>query len=95
MEKCYITETHILFGTNYSTISTNVYCTLKIEEISNPTIFVHFSFLQLRNITWTYSKFSKTIFLKLIFHLRITYQLNDVRFARTLYTFSVCKESLY
>ena len=31
--------------------------TLKIEEILNLTIFVRFSFLQLRNIRGTYSKY--------------------------------------
>ena len=41
------------FSTNYSTISTNVYCSLKIEEILNLTNFVHFSFLQLLNIRVT------------------------------------------
>ena len=45
-----------LFCTNYSTISTNVCCTLKKEEILNLTIFVSFSFLQLRNIRGIYSK---------------------------------------
>ena len=32
------------FYIKYSTISTNVYCTLKIEEILNLTNFVPFSF---------------------------------------------------
>ena len=45
------------FCTNYSTISANVYYTLKIEEILNLTIFVRFSFLQLRIIRGTYSKY--------------------------------------
>ena len=34
------------FFTNYSTVSTNVYCTIKIQEILNLTIFVPFSLLQ-------------------------------------------------
>ena len=34
------------FFTNYSTVSTNVYCTSKIKEILNLTIFVPFSLLQ-------------------------------------------------
>ena len=41
------------FCTNYSTISINFYCTLKIEEILNLTNFVRFSFLQLLNIRVT------------------------------------------
>ena len=45
------------FFTNYSTVSTNVYCTIKIKEILNLTIFVPFSLLQLRNIRGTYSKY--------------------------------------
>ena len=57
MQKCYIKGTCIIFCTNYSTISPNVYCTLKIEEVLNLTIFVRFSFLQLRNIRRTYSKY--------------------------------------
>ena len=57
-KKCYIKGKRILFCTNYSTISTNVYCTLKIEEILNLTIFVPFIFLQLRNVRGTYSKYS-------------------------------------
>ena len=32
------------FYTNYSPISTNVYCTLKIQEILNLTNFARFSF---------------------------------------------------
>ena len=56
MQKCYIKGTRILFCSNYSTISTNVPCTFKIEEISNMTIFVRFSFLQLLNIRGTFSK---------------------------------------
>ena len=45
MSKCYIKGTPILF------------CTLKIEEILNLTIFVRFSFLQLRNIRGTCAKY--------------------------------------
>ena len=57
MEKCYKKGTPILFCKNYSTISTNVYCTFKIEEILNLAIFARFSFFQLRNIKVTYSKY--------------------------------------
>ena len=45
------------FCTNYSTIRTNDYGTLKIEEILNLTIFVRFSFFQLRNIGGTRYKY--------------------------------------
>ena len=45
MLKSYIKGTYIRFSTNYSRISTNVYCTLKIEEILNLTTFALFSFL--------------------------------------------------
>ena len=47
-----------------------------MEEILNPTICN--SFLQLRNIRGIYSKYYKTIFPKLILHLHISYQLDDV-----------------
>ena len=57
MQTCYIKETRILFCTNYSTISTNVYCTLKIAETLNLRILVRFSFLQLRNIRGAFSKY--------------------------------------
>ena len=53
MLKSYIKGTHILSCPNYSRISTNLYCTLKIEEILNLTKFFRFSYLQLRNIRWT------------------------------------------
>ena len=45
MLKCYVKGTHILFCTNYSRISINVCCTLKIEEILNMIIFARFRFL--------------------------------------------------
>ena len=57
MYKCYTKGMRILFCTDYSTINTNIYYTLKIEEILNLTIFVRFSFLQLRNIRGTYCKY--------------------------------------
>ena len=57
MQKSYIKGTSTLLCTKYSTISTNVHCTLKIEEILNLTIFVPFSLLQLRNIRGTYFKY--------------------------------------
>ena len=57
MQKSYIKGTPTLLCTKYSTISTNVHCTLKIEEILNLTIFVPFSFLQLRIIRGTYFKY--------------------------------------
>ena len=44
MENCYSKGTLILFCTKYSAISTNVYGTLKIEEILHLAIFVRFSF---------------------------------------------------
>ena len=47
MLKSYIKGTHILSCPNYSRISTNLYCTLKM------TNFFRFSYLQLRNIRWT------------------------------------------
>ena len=50
-------RTRILFCPYCSTTSTNVYCAHKKEEILNLTIFVRFSFLQLRNIRGTYSKY--------------------------------------
>ena len=62
-----------------STVVTKIYCALKIEEIINVTIFVVFSFFfnyvilgrRILNI-------SKTIFLKQIFHLQLSYQLTNV-----------------
>ena len=50
-------EHEFFFCTNYSTISTNVYFTLKIEEILNLTIFARCISWQLRNIKGTYSKY--------------------------------------
>ena len=57
MQKSYIKGTPTLLCTKYSTISTNVHCTLKIEETLNLIIFVRFSYLQLRIIRVTYSKY--------------------------------------
>ena len=57
MQKTYIKGTPTLLCTKYSTIRTNIHCTLKIEKILNLTIFVPFSFLQLRNISGTYFKY--------------------------------------
>ena len=49
--------TRTFLYTKYSRITTNVFCTLKIEEILNLAIFDPFSFLQLRNIRGTYTKY--------------------------------------
>ena len=57
LHKGYIKLIRVLFSTNYSTIRTNFYCTLKIEEILNLTILVRLSFLQLCNISGTSSKY--------------------------------------
>ena len=57
MQKSYIKGRPTLLCTKYSTISTNIHCTLKIKEILNRTIFVPISFFPLRNIRGTYSKY--------------------------------------
>ena len=57
LHKGYIKLIHVLFSENYSTIRTIFYCTLKIEEILNLTIFVRISFMQLCNISGTSSKY--------------------------------------
>ena len=71
-------EKRLLFSTINSTVCTKFYSTLKIEEILNLAIFVLFSFLQLRNIRGHMLNISKTTFPKIIFHLRLSYQLPDV-----------------
>ena len=78
MQKFYMKRTRLLFSTNYSTVCTKFYSTLKIEAILNLTIFVLFSFLSLHNIREHMLNISKTIFPKMIFHLRLSYQLPDV-----------------
>ena len=79
MQTCYIKETRILFCTNYSTISTNVYCTLKIAETLNLRILVRFVFCNYVILGGHFLNISRTIFLKVILHLRISYELHDVR----------------
>ena len=69
---------HLFFSKNYFTIDTNFYWTLKIEEILNLTLFVLFSsfcnYGILGGLNWN---ISETIFLELIFHLKLSYQLPD------------------
>ena len=50
-------ETLLQFLENYCAAVTKRYWALKKEEILNLTIFVLFSFFQLRNIRGTYSKY--------------------------------------
>ena len=53
----YIKWTRLRFSTHYFTVLPKIYCALKIEVIENLKIFVLFSFLNLRNIKGTYSKY--------------------------------------
>ena len=78
MLKSYLKGTHILFCTNYSRISINVYCTLKIEEILNVIILPILAFCNYLILKGDILNISKTIFLQLILHRRIRYQLYDV-----------------
>ena len=48
---------HLRFSINYFTVVSKIDCTLKIDETVNLTMFTLFSFLQLRNIKGTYSKY--------------------------------------
>ena len=50
-------RTHLRFSINYFTAVSKIDCTLKIDETVNLTMFTLFSFLQLRNIRGTYSKY--------------------------------------
>ena len=50
-------RTHLRFSINYFTVVSKINCTLKIDETVNLTMFTLFSFLQLRNIRGTYSKY--------------------------------------
>ena len=50
-------RTHLRFSINYFTVVSKIDCTLKIDETVNLTMFTLFSFLQLRNIKGTYSKY--------------------------------------
>ena len=50
-------RTHLRFSINYFTVVSKIDCTLKIDETVNLTMFTLFSFLQLRNIRGTYSKY--------------------------------------
>ena len=50
-------RTHLRFFINYFTVVSKIDCTLKIDETVNLTMFTLFSFLQLRNIRGTYSKY--------------------------------------
>ena len=76
MQKSYMKGTPTLLCTKYSTISTNVHCT---QEILNLTIFVPFSFSNYVISGGHILNISKTIFPKLILHMRIRDQLHDVR----------------
>ena len=68
------------FCTNYIAISTNFYCTHKIGEILNLTIFVRLSLFCNSVILGEHIIYiSKRIFPKVILHLRISNQLHDVR----------------
>ena len=77
--KGYIKLIRVLFSANYSTIRTILYCTLKIEEILNLSIFVCLVFSNYVILVEPLLSISKTIFPTLIFHLRLKYQLPDVR----------------
>ena len=50
-------RTHLRLSINYFTVVSKIDCTLKIDETVNLTMFTLFSFLQLRNIRGTYSKY--------------------------------------
>ena len=50
-------RTHLRFSINYFTVVSKIDCTLKTDETVNLTMFTLFSFLQLRNIRGTYSKY--------------------------------------
>ena len=62
MWKCYITGTNLRLSTNYLTVVITTYCALKIEELLNHKKFVIFSFLELRYIRGTYSKYFQNSF---------------------------------
>ena len=47
------------FSTDYFTVVLQIYCAHKIEVIENLKTFVLFSFLNLRNMRGTYSKYLK------------------------------------
>ena len=63
---------HILFSKNYSTVSTKYYSTLKVEEY---LVFCNYVIFGVHILN-----FLKTMFPKLIFHLRLRHQLPDVLF---------------
>ena len=76
MQKSYIKGTPTILCTKYSTISTNVHCT---QEILNLTIFGLLIFCNYVILGGHILNISKTIFPKLILHMRIRDQLHDVR----------------
>ena len=61
MLKSYIKGTRLLFSTNFSTNSTNFYCTLNYVKLGGHILNI-----------------SKTILPKLIFYLRLGYQIHNV-----------------
>ena len=72
-------ETLLQFLENCCSAVTKKYWALKKEEILNLTIFVLFSFFFNYVILGGHVlNISKTIFMKLILHLRLSDQLNDV-----------------
>ena len=70
--------TRLLFCTNYSTISVNFFCTLKIEEFLIFTLFSALVFCNYVILECHILNISKATFPKQILDLPISYQLPDV-----------------
>ena len=68
------------FLQSYCAVVTKKYWTLEKEEISNLTIFLLLSFCYYGILGGHILNISKTIFTKLIFHLRLSDKLPDVLF---------------
>ena len=85
MQKSCITGTLLCFSENYLAAVTKTYLILKKEEIVNMEIFVLFRFWLYAILRRNILNISKTIFEKLIFHLRLREQLPVV----FLYEFQV------
>ena len=71
-------ETLLQFLENYGAAVTKRYWALKKEEILNLTIFVLFFFFNYVILGGHILNISKTMFMKLILHLRLSDQLNYV-----------------
>ena len=95
MQNCDIKGTDLCFFPSYSKDIINIYCTFKTGEIVNHENFVIFSFLKLRYIRETYSKYFQNSISEADLSSVTEKSTTRSCFLRILYTFSLCNMSLY